>query len=296
MTPRTRTTLFISVAALGVFFALRALPDTACGFLHLHDQPVTADGLEYCAPNEIAMFANPDEIRFPVTAELEPATSLLAGKTTRIQLKLTGPGGKIILPHEIAISHTKPIHLMVADPTLDAYRHIHPEAGDSGGLWSFDFTPVSGGEHVFFIDCVHALTRRKQIMRVTLPVAGAPGTALPLHGLAGTCEDGVSLALSVSPAEPSVGDDIDLHLRFTGKSGGPVSLTPVMAAYAHLVAFDTGRKAFAHLHPMQTGHERDASPELRFRVRADKPGHYRVWAQFDTGAGERFTPFDLTVR
>jgi hypothetical protein len=296
MTPRNRATLIISVAALGAFFALRALPDTACGFLHLHDQPATSDGLEYCAPNEVAMFANPEEIRFPVTAELEPDTKLVAGKTSRIQLKLTGPGGKILLPHEIALSHTKPIHLMVADPTLDAYRHIHPVAEGSGGVWSFDFTPVSGGEHVFFVDCVHALTKRKQIMRVTLPVEGAPGIAAPLHGLTGETAEGVSLALTVSPVEPKVGEDIDLRLRFTGKSGAPVTLTPVMAAYAHLVAFDTERKGFAHLHPMQTGHERDASPELRFRLRADKPGRYRVWAQYDTGAGERFTPFDITVR
>lgn len=296
MTSRIRTTLVISAAAIGAYFALRALPDTACGFLHLHDKPVTADGLEYCAPNEVAMFANPEEIRFPVTAELEPDSALVAGKTTRIQLKLTGPGGKILLPHEIAISHTKPIHLMVADPTLDHYRHLHPVAEGSGGVWSFDLTPVSGGEHVFFIDCVHALTRRKQIMRVTLPVAGAPGVASPLRGLAGVSEDGVALTLAVSPAEPKPDEDIDLRLRFTGKSGAPVALTPVMAAYAHLVAFDTERKGFAHLHPMQTGHERDASPELSFRLRADKPGRYRLWAQFDTGAGERFVPFDITVK
>lgn len=296
MTPRTRTTLIISFAALGAFFALRSLPDTACGFMHLHDQPVSSDGLEYCAPNEVAMFANPGEIRFPVTASLEPDTALVAGKTTRIQLKLTGPGGKILLPHEIAISHTKPVHLLVADPTLDAYRHIHPTAEGTGGDWSFDFTPVSGGEHVFFIDCVHALTRRKQIMRVALPVEGATGVPAPLHGLTAESADGVALLLSVSPEEAKVGDDIDLHLRFTGKAGAPVSLTPVMAAYAHLVAFDTERKGFAHLHPMQTGHERDAAPALRFRLRADKPGRYRLWAQYDTGSGERFTPFDIVVK
>jgi hypothetical protein len=295
MYPRLRTTLLISLAAAGVYFALRALPDTACGVLHLHDRQVSADGLEYCAPEEVAMFANPAEIRFPVTAALEPATPLVAGRVSSIRLKLTGPGGKTLAPHEIALSHTKPVHLLVADTTLDAYRHIHPEARDGDG-WEFDFTPVSGGEHVFFVDCVHALTRRRQIMRVALPVAGAPGVAVPELGLTGTSVDGVALALTVVPAAPKAGEDIDLRLRFTGRAGAPVALTPVMAAYAHLVAFDLAREGFAHLHPMQTGREREASPELRFRLRADRPGRYRLWAQFDTGVGERFVPFDLTVK
>ena len=75
-----------------------------------------------------------------------------------------------------------------------------------------------------------------------------------------------------------------------------MKLFPVMAAYAHLVAFDPARTGFAHLHPMETGHEKDASPELHFRFRTDKPGRYRLWAQFDSGAGERFVPFDIFVR
>lgn len=296
MTPRTRATLAISAAAVVVFAALRSLPDTACGFLHLHESKVSAEGLEYCAPGEVALFADPRDMKFPVTAKLEPDAPLVSGKTTHVTLRLYAPNGNPLRPGEIAFSHTKRVHLLIADPSIDAYRHLHPEPEGSSGEWGFEFTPTTGGEHVFFIDCVHTLTKRPQIIRLTLPVSGEVLQAQPKKGTSWTGEDGLVVGLSGSGKEFRTGSDIALTLKFTGKDGAPVKLLPVMAAYAHLVAFDPARTGFAHLHPLQTEKEKDASPELNFRFRTEKPGRYRLWAQFDTGAGERFAPFDIEVR
>jgi len=44
MTPR-RQTLLLTLAAVAVFFGLRALPDTQCAFLHADHQPVIVDGV-----------------------------------------------------------------------------------------------------------------------------------------------------------------------------------------------------------------------------------------------------------
>jgi len=296
MTVRTRNTLLITAAATAVFFGLRALPDTACGFMHLHDTVVGETGLEYCDPSEVAMYAETDAIKFPVTAEIVPDEPLVAGKTTRVRLTLRAPNGNALLPHEIALSHTKQVHLMATDPALDAYRHLHPEPEGTAGEWVFDYTPASGGEQVFFIDCIHRLTKRPQLIRVTLPCAGATVPAAPLRTLDATLPDGGHATLSLHPQPAKTGEDIDIRLRFAGRAGAPVTLKPVMAAYAHLVAFDPERKGFAHLHPLQTDRENDPQPELRFRFRTDKPGRYRLWAQFDAGHGETFVPFDVWVR
>lgn len=296
MTPRTRNTLIVTAGAVAIFFGLRQLPDTACGFMHLHDTVVSDAGLEYCDPSEVAMFAETDVVKFPVTAELTSDEPLVAGKSARLRLILRAPNGNALLPHEIALSHTKQVHVMATDPALDAYRHLHPVPDGTAGEWVFDYTPVSGGEQVFFIDCVHRLTRRPQLIRATLPCDGPVTPAAPLHTLVATLPDGLRLELTTVPSSPKTGDNIDMRLKFAGPSGAPVKLAPVMAAYAHLVAFDPQRKGFAHLHPLQTDHENDPSPELRFRFRTDKPGRYRIWAQFDAGGGERFAPFDLWVR
>lgn len=295
MTSRTRATLVISGIAVAAFFGLRALPDTACGFLHTHDNPVTADGLEYCAPGEVALFADPRELKFPVTAKFEPDSPLVAGKTTHVTLRLYSPNGNPLLPGEIAISHTKRVHLLAVDPALDDYRHIHPEPEGPGGEWGFDITPSAGGEYVFFIDCVHTFTKRPQIIRLTLPVAGAAVAAQPLKPLRWTGADGLVADLAID-GDIVAGRNLAVSLKFSHKDGTPVKLVPVMAAYAHLVAFDAARTGFAHLHPLQTEKEKQVSPELNFRFRTETPGRYRLWAQFDTGTGERYAPFDIEVR
>lgn len=296
MKSRLVTSGVITLVAAAAYCGMRAMPDTSCSFLHVHDKPVAADGIEYCAPDEVGMFAALGSIKFPVTAKIESEEPLRVGETGRVRLRLYGPGGGMMYPASLAFSHTKRVHVMAADPTLDAYRHFHPEPDGESGDWVFEYTPLSGGEHVFFIDCVHAVTKRQQLIRVTLPVDGATLPAEPLRGKLATTPEGVTCELVVTPEHPEAGQIFDLALRFRGKDGAPVSLKPVMAAYAHMIALDPERDGFGHMHPMESPTERSAAPELKFRFRADKPGRYRLWAQFDAGDGERYLPYDITVR
>ncbi len=86
-----------------------------------------------------------------------------------------------------------------------------------------------------------------------------------------------------------------LRLRFRDPEGAPVQLGTVMGAYAHLVAFDEAVSGYAHLHPKFAGTETNPEPELVFAFNTQKPGNYRVWAQYATGGTEYFTPFEIEV-
>jgi hypothetical protein len=77
-----------------------------------------------------------------------------------------------------------------------------------------------------------------------------------------------------------------------------VALEPVMDAYAHLVAFDTARSGFAHLHPMDadTAAAPDVTkPTLSFKITIPNAGRYVIWAQIKISGQEKFVPFWFDV-
>jgi len=60
------------------------------------------------------------------------------------------------------------------------------------------------------------------------------------------------------------------------------------------VAFDAGRRGFAHLHPMESDllTPPDATkPVLSFKITIPSAGRYVIWAQVNLGGNETFVPF-----
>jgi hypothetical protein len=77
-----------------------------------------------------------------VKLSLEPVTPLQAGKTSQVVVKLnTVAYGKPISFDGLKEAHTKKLHLLVVDPSLTDYHHIHPVAGKNAGEFVFNFTP-----------------------------------------------------------------------------------------------------------------------------------------------------------
>ena len=92
---------------------------------------------------------------------------------------------------------------------------------------------------------------------------------------------------------------VTLTLTITSaRAGEPVTLEPVMGAYAHLVAFDEARSGFAHIHPQPADSSRRADayrPQLTFKLQLPRAGRYVVWSQIKTGGAEHFAPFWIEV-
>ena len=190
------------------------------------------------------------------------------------------------------MTHTRRLHLLLVDPTLTDYQHVHPEPGRQRGEWTFEFTPKTGGAYRVFADFTPAATGRGLYASVDLAVAGEAGRA-PVETVAGH-----RFALAVAPQPARAGQPIDLKFAVNRDDGGPVALQPVMDAFAHLVAFDPARSGFAHLHPSEQDLTKapDAKrPELNFKLTIPRAGRYVIWAQVNLGGTERFVPFEFEV-
>lgn len=288
---------FITGCFVALYFGLRALPDTECNFLHYEGSQITIDGAEFCAVDS-PIFLDLQRITFPVEMQLAAEDTVRVGEESWFTVSFATSAGKPIAPQDLAITHTQLLHLLIVDPTLNDYHHVHPEPVGLTGAWSFAIVPRATGTYRVFAEMVPLRTQRQVVATGTFTVPGeeatVPSEVGAISGLTRSL-GGYRFALQVAPELPRTDMDNQLTLRVSDERGAPVVLELVMGAFAHLVAFDEDVTGFAHLHPKYTGHEKDPEPQLAFVLNTAKGGYYRVWAQLKIQSQELFVPFDLIV-
>lgn len=299
---RWRAAAGISLFFFGAYFVLRSLPDAECGFL-FYEEVVNADGeIELCATNH-AGFLDLSRLKYPVVAKFDREDPLRAGEAAQLSLQLETKGGMSIAPHELAVTHTKKMHLMLIDPSLEDYHHLHPEADGIDGRYRFEFKPERSGAYQVFTEIVPARSRRQAIAVSELEVAGTPGE-LGFERSTESVVDDLHFELKSVPETLQTKRDYRFELYVKDASGAPAALEMVMGAKGHMVAFDAARRGFAHMHPVDTiasartaglSLSADRGDSLDFMFNVPNPGWYRLFAQIQIDGEAVFGRFDLRV-
>ena len=295
----------LSVVFVVAYFVLRALPDVECGFLH-YIEIVNADGeIELCATNH-AGFLDLSRLEYPIKAKLSSVDAITQGESSRVQLDLKTAGGMSIAAHELAVTHTEKMHLMVIDPSLEDYHHVHPEVVGLDGQYFFDFTPALAGTYKVFTEIVPLRSRRQAIALSELEVPGE-AAAPRFERSTVSLVDGVRFELLTVPEVLETGRDYRLQLSITDLENTAIALEIVMGAKGHMVAFDSVGTGFAHMHPVGSvasvrtaalggvGAADSSDSDLAFMFNVPKPGWYRLFAQIQVGGEAVFGRFDLKV-
>jgi len=278
----------------GAYVALRKIPASNCNFLHYEQTVVTADGLQFCGSGA-AYFVDLQKLPFPVTVKLTADHDPQPGVESHYTLSLITADNKTLRPSELAESQTRKLHLLLVDASLEDYVHIHPDAADDSGQWTFSFTPKRPGPYHVYAQFIPSLSLREMIGETQIVVPGETGPAVH-RGLAPFKDGDCIYSLSAPAATLTAGGDETLTLSVQRADGGQVQLQPVMGTLAHLVAFDPARDGVAHLHPTLTGQETNPThPELSFVINFAQPGRYRLWGQVKIDGTERYVPFDIEV-
>ncbi len=286
----------VTAVALAIFLGARLLP-TGSNLNHMDFRMQGKGVLEFCDP------ANPQFI--PVTSARSPVVMALAsdtpprlGQASNFTLQLHTASGKPIAPEDLLVAHTKKLHLLVIDPTLSDYQHIHPVPGRHPGEWRFSLEPARPGQYRVFADFTPVATGRGLYASADFTVPGLVATVAQYSSTTAQAA-GYNFKLEL-PAVFHAGKPVDLRFRVhsQGTPATPVPLQPVMGAFAHLVAFDFERTGFAHLHPTEVDLLKPPDPiepVLNFKVTIPQPGRYAIWAQVNLGGTEVFVPFWLDV-
>lgn len=296
---QVRQLAIISVAAVAIFAFLRWLP-TGTNLSHMDFRRSDGNSIDFCDP------LNPQFI--PVVAVASPVTLTLRtdspepaepNRETRFTLHMVTASGKPIAPEDLLVTHTEKLHLLIVDPFLVDYQHIHPVPGHRAGDWTFAFTPKRSGRYRVFADFTPAATSRGLYASTEVVVGSDTAGTAPARALSWTANrDGYHFALTPGAEPLRARQPTDLFFSITRADGGEVPLEPVMGAFAHLVAFDENRSGFAHLHPMETDllKRPDAThPKLSFKITIPSAGRYVIWAQINLSGRETFVPFWFDV-
>ncbi|MFP4069359.1 MAG: hypothetical protein ACOC4K_01085 [Verrucomicrobiota bacterium] len=280
------TALFV-----GAYFVLRALPDAQCGFL-AYEEVVGPDGtVEFCATNH-AGFLDLSRLDYPM--EIEGLEMEGAGAEKRVSLELETHGGMPVLPHELAVTHTKKMHVMVIDASLEDYHHVHPEPVGLDGRYAFDFTPRREGPYRVFAEIVPLRSRRQLIATAELPVPGEARTPDFSHSAESVVGE-ARFRLEGLPETLRTGRDYRFELDVSTVEGEALELEEVMGAKGHMVAFDASRKGFAHMHPVDSIVGASGSDDLAFLFNVPNSGWYRLFAQVQIDGADVYGRFDLKV-
>ncbi|MDX2187095.1 MAG: hypothetical protein SFV32_09185 [Opitutaceae bacterium] len=278
-----------TAVALAIYIGFRLLP-TGTNLSHLDFRP-GGTSVEMCDPSN-PQFIPVVTVKSPVALTVSPV-KVEQGRAQRLVFKLEAASGKPVGPEDLVVTHTQKLHLLVISPDLEDYQHLHPQPGAEPGVWETEFTPRREGEYRIFADFTPVATGRGLYGFAAIEAHPAPGAA----SQRAEREDAVQVRLAAGPEGIRVNRRASLTLQFSGRDGAPVTLEPVMDAYAHLVAFDPGRLGYAHLHPQTQEAATQANPQatLPFEVTFPKSGPYVVWAQFKVDGREQFRRFDIEV-
>lgn len=286
--------LGISAGCLLAYAGMRSLPVEPCDFLH-YGEFVNADGIiEGCGYEETDFF-DMQALRFPILVKMVPQDTPRVGEEVTFDLSIQTTTGRPISYHDIAVTHTERLHLLLVDPSLRDYQHIHPRPAGPPGHYTFTMTPQSAGEYRAYFDFIPLTNARRTLLHSHFHVEGEGKSSIERPELAHNWRDW-RFELTFKSGQPVVDKEFEIELQVTEGEGRP-RFEPVMGAFAHLVAFDAAGRGFSHLHPMNPFIDKQDpyNPEMRFRMRLNQPGHYRIWAQIKVEGEELYLPFDLHI-
>lgn len=204
--------------------------------------------------------------------------------------------GKYLTESGLKTAHTKKLHLLVIDPSLTEYHHLHPTV-IKDGEWGVDFIPVSAGTFRVWADVTRSDTGKQEFV---INDIGTPYKERNINRVTN---------LSSSSGEYNFDLILDGDLKageatmakiIANKNDVPFSgLEPVMGAFAHVVGFSEDYKSIMHIHPMgnepENTNER-GGPVLEFHIEPKKPGFVKIFAQFRIDGKDIFVPFGVIVK
>ncbi|CAA9432290.1 MAG: hypothetical protein AVDCRST_MAG37-717 [uncultured Rubrobacteraceae bacterium] len=240
------------------------------------------------------------------------ATSPMPGEPTELTYRVSeARSGEAI--SELPLDHERQMHLIAVSRDLEQFQHVHPEPGASG-----DFTVKTEfpqeGTYTLFNEFVW--DGRKVLDRREIEAGTDGGVASLRPDLEPKTVDGLTVSLEV-PEEIRVGEEAAFTYTLKKEDGTPAyDLEPYLGAPAHVAIVSEDTQEFAHTHgeaseegsggrgeveAAKEGEHADHSggqtfgPEIGFHHTFEKPGLYKVWAQFNHHGAVSTVPFVVEV-
>lgn len=241
----------------------------------------------------------------PVSLHLKLLSKPVPNQPLHLSLSFKNRKGKLMKGKDLRIAHGKRVHVMVLDPSLNDYQHLHPTLADesSDAIFDFSFTPHRSGRYVIYAD-ITLKNGKRYYLPVWFNVEGEASPIVPPADLApGEIQaqsqvGDFTFDIQASPAIVQVNKDIIINILVKDHGKLYRKLEPTMQAFAHLVGFSENRETLIHAHPLgdepRSPNQR-GGPSLKFHIMFTKPGWYRLFVQIKADGKDIFVPVDVLV-
>lgn len=219
-----------------------------------------------------------------------------ANSTETLHLKLL-KDGKLLTLNNLNTVHTKKIHLMLIDPTLTDYHHIHPVADSKNKDYVFNFVPKKNGTYRVWVDITPSDTDKQVFLKTDIGHSSQNQRIIKEENLmthVGSYQFNLKLDRQVQVGQPTMAT-----IQVTKDGEAFNQLEPVMGAFAHMVGFNEDYDSIMHIHPMGKEPKHDAErggSQLMFHLEPQKAGFVKLFAQFKINGKDIFVPFGIFVK
>jgi hypothetical protein len=237
-------------------------------------------------------------VRRTISARIRALTPLQPGQPLDAVLQLDSLGRPVEIT-DLRLVHTEMIHLLIIDPSLTDYHHVHPQSTETPGEYRFSFTPLRSGPYRAWADVRPTLTGFQEYAMADIGPGAPVGASVKRVVNVRAETEGLRFELQLDAPAIKVAQPTRAKVRIFDALGQPfTALEPIMGAFAHVVGFADDYKSIIHTHPIARGPLTSSDrggPELEFQLYATRAGFYRLFVQIQTGGKSVFAPFGLEV-
>lgn len=196
---------------------------------------------------------------------------------------------KAVAELDLKESHTKKLHLVVYDASLNEFNHVHPIF--DGELWKAELNLTTDGSYYIWAQGV-LLDGTEFSASYRVGVAGGK-PALPAVSLGNIRKASLgNTVVELSKEKLKPGKMAMLTYTVSRNDGTQPEVTQYLGANAHIIAVSPDGDDLIHAHPM----DGDSANTGMIHVTFPTEGDYRIWVQVIDGGDLKTVPLSVTVK
>ncbi len=254
----------------------------------------------YCSPDGTLSDTQPAQSHRSYCIKSNASSTTFAANTTAsYSFSIVDDQGATV--KDFAVTHTKPMHVIVVRKDLARFQHVHPDFDPVTGVFTLgDLTlPVDGQYRIFADFAPNGAQKDPQgePLVVTIPEDIVVGNTYIPEFLGTEARvrsfEGYQVTFSTDK-NPVSGTETMLTFDLK-QNGTPVTnLQEYLGALGHSVVLREGTLDFIHAHPVEDV-TAGQNGKLNFMVAFPQPGKYKVFTQFQREGKVATTDFVVSV-
>jgi hypothetical protein len=253
---------------------------------------LTQNGGTYCSPDGTLSDTMPIQSHRSYCIKSNASEMTYApNSSARFAFSIVDDQGNTL--KDFAITHTKPMHVIVVRKDLENFQHVHPEFDSNTGVFTIsDLTLPTDGQYRVFADFA---PQGGQMDPHGMPLVVTISQDIAVGNVANSRPQplgnnervksfaGYQVTLSTSPQNLVAGEESTFTYTLT-QGGAPVTdLEEYLGALGHSVILREDTLDFIHAHPIETSTNQNG--KVAFLVTLPAEGKYKAFTQFQKDGG-----------